>query len=955
MAESSPAPVGKSTARSGAIYTSADQLYQLIESEIAYAIKPYQDALDSLQRQLDARNAPSTASIDHQTASSIVAQSIEHADKELGALKSVLEESGLGVASVAGRPILSFIGESATIVSALEAELKRFSPNPDTVAPISPSSIVQVLVQGFSECKRRLDEAHRRYSNAFTERDDLKKTLVQREGTITAGTAERTRLETLVNEENAKVVALTKALGVLRSEAQTLALRIASARTESDEWMGKYHAVEAERDSLKVARDTSEGKLDTAQADVDMWKAKYLAAEADLKSVKAEGATIQASVDEWRIKHLAVATELKTTKDDGEAKLAALQSEVETLKARSLKADAGRDTAESALREANRRTEEVRAAALTGIAEWEAKGAAWDTERTAWDTERTRHKSQSARNAALITQLQAGVHQSETKLRDSETEQNTLKAALKDAETERGTLKASLNDAETERDYFLSKVRAAETERDQLKNGHRLELETWMAKSLTADMERDAAKSALTEHINTAKAELAEWTAKATAWDTERKRHKSQAARNAALITQLQADVSKSEAKLRDAETERDVLKIQLDIAETRGGDLEKKLRGTETERDNLRTHLQGVQTERDNLMTKLHSAETERDQLKDALQTENAQNLTKNNTLAAELELKKKHSAATTSPAKPPPSMFIKPRPTPVRPNLPDKPPSQGPSPPSPPNPASLNATPMARPPRSFSTSSATASSSSTTLDQPAQSPFGPVVGLQGRVSVRRNVASSPTTPFALRPAAAAEGSKAKAKSAAAQRRTTPRAQPTLTPNSSTAVLTPNSTGTPEDVLRAAPSLMRTRTMTRRDSAETLASSSTTTRASSKRAAERNNASSPTTTTSKRPALASQSNSASTQKQSVPSEASLKRPAPSPVAERAAKIPRVAETPVSLRSGSSFTRPPTVIPPPGQPQRVPAPAATPTLRSRVRISPVRSCGGDAPRVSLRP
>jgi predicted nucleic acid-binding Zn-ribbon protein len=217
------------------------------------------------------------------------------------------------------------------------------------------------------------------------------------------------------------------------------------------------------------------------------------------------------------------------------------------------------------------------------------------------------------------------------------------------------------------------------------------EMETWKTRSLAAEVERDSAQTALRDataqipsDADTAKTDLAAWEAKATAWDAERKRHKNQTARNAALISQFQVDVPKLEAKL--------------------------------------------------------HDAESERDKLKETLQAENTQALAKNNALTAELEeLKKMYAAqaAPTSPSKASSSIFIKrmcivlnansygaehmcvvARQQPLRTPLPEKPPSQtSPSSASPRVPASTIASPIALGAlrrKSFSTPSASASSSS-------------------------------------------------------------------------------------------------------------------------------------------------------------------------------------------------------------------------------------------------
>ncbi|KAJ7869831.1 hypothetical protein B0H13DRAFT_2280719 [Mycena leptocephala] len=117
--------------RFGAIYSSANLLYQLIEEESAYAIKPYKDALDALQSHLNRLSNENTA----------LMQSAESSEKELDALKGILAENGLGVGSMpSGRASLHFIGDRAKLVGDLADEIERFAPEPSQ--PFSPVSLV---------------------------------------------------------------------------------------------------------------------------------------------------------------------------------------------------------------------------------------------------------------------------------------------------------------------------------------------------------------------------------------------------------------------------------------------------------------------------------------------------------------------------------------------------------------------------------------------------------------------------------------------------------------------------------------------------------------------------------------------------------------------------------------------------------------------------------------------
>ncbi|KAJ7461747.1 hypothetical protein B0H11DRAFT_2198605 [Mycena galericulata] len=737
MSEPSAASVGTPTTRSGAIYKNADLLYALVEAETAHAIQPYQEALKDLKQQLDAvtvQNARLTESSKY-----LVSTSVDNAVKEFDALKATLEENGIGVTAIAGRKTLCFVGERATLISQVDAQVKRFAPNPELYTPISPSSIVEVLAQCLTDCENQLKRVLETEKIILHQREELKRILVRREAEAEAETrrtdAQRTQLETSVREEQTKVTALTNALSVLRTEAQAMSVRNLSARKESDEWKTKFHAMETERDSLKIAIDTSDGNLVSAQGDLEVWKGRCVAAEANLKTANDESdaklLSMQTEVDEWKAKCLVAEAELKTVTDEGNDKLAAAQSEVDMWKARSLTADGERDSAQGSLREAN------------------AKHA---------------------------------------------------------------------------------------------------------------------------EELDATKSELADWETKNAAWNAERNRHKSQTARNAALITQLKS-------------------------------------------------------TQIPELEARLLEAEMERDELKASLESENAKALVQNNALRAELEEMRRKVAAPTSPPKlsspkTPSSMFIKPRaqqPPASRPPLPDKPLVQGPLPTSPPWTATTSASPMQTPQQPASSSTA----------PPAQSPqsLGPVVGLQGSVPVRRGVVGSPATSTGTTPGQRSSAGSARGRPAGVLRKASgpqPRAPP---------VLTPNATGSGEMLIGAKPIVRMTRTTSARRDSETpmqpaestpqSQSSAPSTR--SKRSAE-DASSSPSV--SKRPALSSQSNTSLTSTPKPVPESSLKRSAPSPLPSERSKVPRISEPLASSRS--SFTKPPTVIPMPSQPRRTATPTTTP-------------------------
>ncbi|KAJ7247895.1 hypothetical protein B0H12DRAFT_733747 [Mycena haematopus] len=399
MAEALPAP-GKPTARSTAIYRNAELLYKLIESETAQAIKPYQDALDALQRQLNVAH--------NNNAPSIIAA-------ELSALKAALEDSGLALvpSDGGGRPTLDFTGESGKLVSLLAANINRLSSNPEREKslPITPATIVKVLVEGFADCQRRLDEAHTR---ALAETASLKKQLEERD-------AERTQLVEGILAEQRKVTALSIAAGRLQTQAQSLTARVMSARADSEGWKGKYSAAETERDALKRSLSTTQETLACARTDLDMWKYKCATSKDDSANLRLS----QAEVDSWKTKCLQIEAELKTAReekerglaqlqsdldertaaeadlkkarDESDAKLSTLQTEVGRWRTKFLQVEAALKTALANLKTAQdeknlhataqatllantTRLEDALKTANTELADWTAKAAAWDTE-----------------------------------------------------------------------------------------------------------------------------------------------------------------------------------------------------------------------------------------------------------------------------------------------------------------------------------------------------------------------------------------------------------------------------------------------------------------------------------------------------------------------------------------------------------------------------------------------
>ncbi|KAJ7100092.1 hypothetical protein B0H15DRAFT_507546 [Mycena belliarum] len=541
MPEPTPVPVGATpTTRSGAIYKSADELCILIEAETAHAIQPYTKALDDMA-------------------------------KEFLSIRDVLQKNGLGVFTDGTRIALRFVGSRATIVAKVDEQVLRFAPDPSKYKPISPSSIVDVLVQCLHDCSNRLDEGRTAFAGVLKEREELSQMLVQR-------IAECLKLK----EEQDKVAAQLKTIQI---DKQTLSLRFLSAQNKSNEWKAKFHAAETERDTLKTALEAT----DSVQVDSDDWQARY---ETDLKAANDRSHSLQTELDSWKTKYEAL---IKATNGQSQS----LQAEAERW----------------SVYEANLKAEKDKALSLQTTAdEWEAK------------------------------------------CRIAETD---LKTATE----------------------YKSSIEA--------------DMEVWKARSLLADAEREKAQSALRDAQAKLKEQsdsISQWATKAASWETERTRQKTQTARNAALISQLQA-------------TDIPLLKTQL------------------------------------------HDAEAERDRLKAAHETEKAQALASYTALKSELEDVKK-KAATNAP-KPPPGMFIKAR-TPAQRPVTSQPTRQGSSPSSSPHvPVSITAASVAlASSRSFSHPMTSASSSSAPApsEPSVASPLPPVKGLQAGMPLRRAPAGSST-----------------------------------------------------------------------------------------------------------------------------------------------------------------------------------------------------------------
>ncbi|KAJ7491542.1 hypothetical protein B0H11DRAFT_1911796 [Mycena galericulata] len=128
-----PSPMPKPSA---AIHHSADFLCTLIETEIAHAVQPYQNALASIKVILAAHCLAIT---DNQ---------------------------------------LVFVGIRAKALASLDAVVKGFATDPTTYKPVSPASIVEVLAQ----CISRMDGREEKFTQvepraAYSARDDAQSAL----------------------------------------------------------------------------------------------------------------------------------------------------------------------------------------------------------------------------------------------------------------------------------------------------------------------------------------------------------------------------------------------------------------------------------------------------------------------------------------------------------------------------------------------------------------------------------------------------------------------------------------------------------------------------------------------------------------------------------------------------------------------------------------------------------
>ncbi|KAJ7118632.1 hypothetical protein C8R43DRAFT_87506 [Mycena crocata] len=840
MPEPLPTEVGKPTARSGAIYRSAEAVCALIETETAHALKPLQKELVSTIALLKVAQEKNDRLI--QNTGFLIAQAAAKPLRELKALKAVLEGNGIGFESISGQHTLRFVGDLATVVSEIDEQVKRFIP--DSYHAITPSSIVEVLVQCLRECATRLEDAYAKYTNAMVECDRLKTASTKRDEEVEAETSrwktERDLLENSLTEAQAEIVQLEASLASFRANSQAVVLRFVTAQTESDEWKAKYEDAMMEWDRLKTASAQRNGEVEAEsgrnKTERDHLETSLTEAQTEIVNLKASLASLQASAQTesstWKAQYEALKTErdsLKIMTGTSVAKLATVQADLDLWKGKCL-------TAEAAKKESDGKSK----------------------------------------------QLEMKVDKWKTKYRAAQ-------ANVKTATDEGGD---ALTAAMAEVDRWKKRSLATDSERD----------------SVQSDL-RDA-DAKLTAELETSRATNAQWEAKAASWDAERKRHKTQAARNIALVTQLQQEVLRLETRIRAVEEERDRL----------------------LPTDNTQA------TENKDLM-----AEGE-DLLKTEVCGQKKKSPVISSTAPTSISSSKKRS---TSSSKAPPSLFIKPLPS-LR-SIPDKPPFMGPLPTSLLFSASTNATPMSQAPRRYSNPTPTASTSKAPADQSSLAPPRPsVMGFQAGVQVRRGAAKSPaTSTTGPRPS----GSKSLLhKSAGGQ----PRAPPPLAADS---------TGPPAHVVGEARPLVRATPRNKPALAQgpptpatppvAAASSSLesnpprtwTPRADPMPTSKRPTAESASPVVSKRPALSSQSNSSLSATPKSAAEPSLKRSAQSPLLSERTKTPRTSAasaTSTTPASRSSFTKPPTPIATPTNPSRVPAPiiaGSGPTLAPNTSMS----------------
>ncbi|KAJ7269691.1 hypothetical protein C8J57DRAFT_1716738 [Mycena rebaudengoi] len=330
MTEPGP-PVNAETARYNTIHTSADLMCALIESEVALAVEPYQNALAELRRNLsEVYSAKNNTNIPGASSSIYQAQ-----ERELNELKSALAQNGIGIAQVAGRNVLRFIGERAAFIATMEQQILRHAPDLASCKPINPATIVEILVQA---ARQAADETH---LAELSDRERAAKVLADGHRAEVAHLIEqRAELAMSLARERSTASEVNTQVSQLKAEKEAFGIRMDSARTEADSWKRTCVAAEEERDALKSRIDDGESYLTLVEAELDSWKTRYSAAQEESKTAaanrEAELASAQAELNALKAEHLTSQEELQTRIRDREGELTPVKVELDAWKAKCL-------------------------------------------------------------------------------------------------------------------------------------------------------------------------------------------------------------------------------------------------------------------------------------------------------------------------------------------------------------------------------------------------------------------------------------------------------------------------------------------------------------------------------------------------------------------------------------------------------------------------------------------
>ncbi|KAJ7204786.1 hypothetical protein GGX14DRAFT_646297 [Mycena pura] len=482
-----PASVGppQTVARSSAIFKSADLLYVLIQDEVAHAVKPYQDSIQDLRRQLALHDANDDR-----------AAALEH-----HALKAALEEIGFGVELVASRPTFSFVGESATVASkAHGTAAKLLSIDPAKLPPITPSSVVEVLTRCLVASGQRLETFRQRCNEVSKQKDRIETVLGQREE---EWNAERATLNSALNEELNKVSALTQTSDGLKRDSKILTVWMLSARAESDELKAKCQVLEAEREASSAEVRTWETRALVAQGFLD-------AAQGELKEVNARIANQNAELAEWTAKSASWETERQRLKNQNARNASIISADLPRLKTQLQNAETERDHRKAAL--------ETQKDAMARLLDLQMKKSLEvQTERDRLKAELETQKDAMARLQDLQMKKSLEVEAERDRLKAELETQKDAMARLQDlqmkksleVEAERDRLKAELEThkhAIAEAEALEQRCVGVEAERDRLKveletHKHAVaEAEALEQRCLGVEAERDRLKVELETH-----------------------------------------------------------------------------------------------------------------------------------------------------------------------------------------------------------------------------------------------------------------------------------------------------------------------------------------------------------------------------------------------------------------------------------------------------------------------